>query len=106
MSWDGDERRHNILTDDDVKRLSKAMDGTPKIYGFKITDIVMVGSILAAVFAFYIRTNDTVDHLVKLTDYLVVFQKNSDLYHSTVTGSLFEQGRPIDVNLRNKTKEE
>ena len=84
---------------DEEKRLldviaKSVVSDSRKFFGFKIQDLVVLGGIILGVVAFYLRTNDAMDRLIKSTDWLMDFSKNSDAYHSAVIGTQFEQGQP------------
>lgn len=99
MNNPGVERRKSMLTDDDKKFISyiASGNGSKKILGFKVQELVIIGSIVTGIFAFYIRTDDAIRHLIKQSDYLLAFTNNSDIYHSTVLGVQFRQGMPVDI---------
>lgn len=96
------ERRRSILTDDDIKKLSEVFrnsiplsrDQDQKFFGFKIKDLILIVGVFMSIYAFYIRTNDTLEKLTKISESFLEFSKNSDSYHSALTGAQFNQGKP------------
>lgn len=83
-----------MFTDDEKKLLLSAISGGYKIFGFKIQELVIIGSLVVTIIAFYVRTDNAMNRLIKVSDYLVEFAKNSDNYHSSVTRQQFNQGKP------------
>lgn len=92
------------MNDEDRDTLRRIADGLTALHGhqrfFGITprDLIFVVGIFASIVAFYTRTNDAMDRLIRSTEYLADFSKNSDAWHSAATGAQFSQGRPMNSN--------
>lgn len=96
--YNGTERRQSLLNNEEkeiLRNISKSVNGK-RFFGFKIQELVILGSVLLGISAFYLRTNDTLDRLVNLSEYTQKFMKNSDGYHSAILGLEFDKGRPIN----------
>ena len=104
---DSDDKKSTLTTKDleYIVKATRAIEDR-KYLGFKIQEIAIIGSIFFGIFAFYLRTNDAMNRLIDITDYLVKFAKNSDNYHASVVGVSFEQGKPDNPNFySNKIKQ-
>lgn len=66
------------------------------IFGLTITEALAVGSVLLALVGFYVRTEFHIRRVTQLMEYLSVFTKNSDGFHSALLGVQFEQGKPYN----------
>lgn len=88
-----------MLTDED-KAFFRMISATPerKYLGFKIQELVVLGSIFVALVTFHVQTKDVITRLVASTDWLMKYSKNSDGYHSAILGTQFEQGKPVNPN--------
>lgn len=103
-SYPGPERRAATQEHDSITvilEFIRASTSEKKYLGLKINEIVIIGTVILGIAAFYIRTNDTIDRLVKITDSLTSFTRNSDSWHSTVVGTTFDQGKPSNPNFDN-----
>lgn len=99
MTYPEEERRRSMLTDRDIEILAKLIKGgEKKILGFRVPELVMICGVLLSVFAFYIRTNDAILRLTKISEYTQEFMTSSDLYHTEVLGTRFRQGKPDNQN--------
>jgi len=93
-----------LLTDDQITKFAKALgneikSNEKKLFGvLKVSDVIWIFGFIFTIFAFYLRTNDAMERLIKSTDYLSGFANNSDIYHSTLTGHAFKQGKPSNDN--------
>ena len=94
-----EERRKSMLTEDDRKFFLNVLKPNTLKFGLAIKDVVLLGGILVGVFAFYVRTNDAMDRLIKLGEYTQDFMTNSDAYHTEVLGIRFKQGKPASDNV-------
>lgn len=83
--YDGPEQRHlqNIAVVQVSKLLGLTHDTWIKIAGF-----------VFAVALFYYRTDDFIKSQQEMNKYIMQFTRNSDGYHSAITGQQFEQGQP------------
>ena len=106
MTWDGKTDRRSNGMDAESKELLRNIAGSlkseRKIFGFKMQEIAIIVALFITLIGFYIRTNEAMDHLILVTDYLTKFSRNSDVYHSTSTGVQFEQGRPLVVDAQDR----
>ena len=84
-----------MLSEEDRKFFASIISPHEKKYlGFKVQEIAIIGSILIGTIGFYLRTNDTMSRLVRLSEYTQGFMENSDNYHATINGVQFKQGQP------------
>lgn len=87
------------MTDDDFKKLAELIKPQElKFFGFRLKDFLVIIGVFMSVYAFYVRTNDTLERLTKISERLSDFADNSDSYHSAMTGIQFKQGRPLNSN--------
>ena len=97
--WEGKDRRvSSTLSSEDKQFLASIVSGKSdekKFFGFKLQDIVIIATILFSILAFYWRTDDAMNRLIALTDYLIKYANNSDNYHSAKFGVEFQQGKPL-----------
>ena len=84
--YEGPENRHahNV-----------AMIQMPKLMGLAPDTWIKVAGFLIAVTLFYYRTDDFMKSQTITNAYIIKFAQNSDAYHSSETGLVFEQGKPV-----------
>jgi hypothetical protein len=93
----GPNRRQSILTDDDKHFLAsvlKSGDRSSKIMGFRVQEVAVILAFLFLLMAFYIRTSDVLLQFTEFSARTQRFMDNSDVYHSTVLGVQFSNGKP------------
>ena len=83
--YEGPENRHTH---------NVAMIQMPKLMGLTPDTWIKVAGFFIAITLFYYRTDDFMKSQVEVNKYMVKFAQNSDAYHSSQTGQLFEQGKP------------
>lgn len=81
-----------------IKNIETSVEKNKRYFGLNTSDFIKIGAIIFAVLAFYIRTNEAMERLIKSTDWLMTYAKNSDVYHSVSVGTPFDQGAPKNAN--------
>lgn len=98
-SYKGPERRESIFTESDLATLANAIrPRDPKVFGFRLQELFVIATVAFGIFAFYIRTNDTLAGFSTFKTYTIDYMANSDAYHSEVLGTYFRQGKPTADN--------
>lgn len=94
-------RRRSDLTDADRKLFEdfistlRSQPKKPKDFlGIPIPQVILCCFFLGGMYATFGNMRGQVEGLM-------VFQKNSDGFHSTITGTQFEEGKPIDGHYAN-----
>ncbi len=96
--YEGPENRHlqNV-----------ALLKSPKMFGLDPDTWIKIAGFALAIVLFYYRTDEFMKSQTEINrsqtninDYVMKFVKNSDTYHSSVTGRQFEQGRPFEIGMQ------
>lgn len=85
--YDGPARRG---TDQSVNKPS----GLP--FGLTPADIMKLGMMLIFCVTFVVKTDQRLSNVEEAVKYLSTFSKNSDGWHSSLFGTQFEGGRPLN----------
>jgi hypothetical protein len=83
--YEGPENRHSQ---------NVAVVQPTRLFGLNPDTWIKIAGFLMALVIFYYRTEDFMKSQVAINKYVMDFTRNSDGYHSAITGQQFEQGQP------------
>lgn len=89
----------NIVYDGPAKRQTDQQLTKRLPFGLVIGDIFKIGAIIIACIVFIVKTDQRIEGLEESVKYLTTFAKNSDGFNSSIFGTQFEGGRPINNTL-------
>lgn len=71
-----------------------------KIFGFSVSDFIKGGFLIVSISVFLINSDTNQKAMLKTVDRLVTFRDNVDSFQTTVYGTRFRDGEPVDSNFK------